>query len=140
MERNMKKLYEESSWGWNGEAKKTELTEDSAWYLIASSEGKKIGFSHFRFDLDDGVAVLYCYELQLELLERRKGLGRFMMQALEAIAAKNQMQKVVLTVLKHNPMALSFFYKLGYKLDSTNPPPSEEVDYVILSKQNLLCE
>lgn len=59
MERNMKKLYEESSWGWDREAKKNELTEDSAWYLTASSEGRQIGFSHFRFDLDDGAAVLY---------------------------------------------------------------------------------
>jgi ribosomal protein S18 acetylase RimI-like enzyme len=54
----------------------------------------------------------YSYELQLEALERGKGLGSFMMQCLEAIAISNKMQKVVLTVLKHNPMALSFFYRL----------------------------
>ncbi|XP_058802030.1 N-alpha-acetyltransferase 40 isoform X2 [Phymastichus coffea] len=137
MERNMKKLYEESSWGWNEDAKHTEMTENSAYYLIATSEGKKVGFSHFRFDTDDDIEILYCYELQLEPSARRKGLGRFMMQTLEAMAAKNQMQKVVLTVLRHNPITLTFFHKLGYKQDTTNPSSSEGVDYAILSKQNL---
>ncbi|XP_011500957.1 PREDICTED: N-alpha-acetyltransferase 40 [Ceratosolen solmsi marchali] len=137
LELNMKARYEQSNWGWNKIAKEAELTENNAWYLIASSEGKMIGFSHFRFDIDNAVEVLYCYELQLEALERRKGLGRFMMNCLEAIAANNKMQKVVLTVHKHNPMALSFFYKLNYKMDVTNPPPSDGVDYMILSKQNL---
>ncbi|KAJ8672941.1 hypothetical protein QAD02_004202 [Eretmocerus hayati] len=113
MERNMKTLYEQSAWGWNKEEKDKELTEASAWYLLAKHEGKLIGFSHFRFDMDNAVQVLYCYELQLEASERRKGLGRFMMRCLEAMAANNQMQKVVLTVLKKNPAAHSFFLKLG---------------------------
>ena len=59
MERNMKTLYEQSHWGWDATAKQAEMTQDSAWYLIASYEGKLIGFSHFRFDLDDGIEVLY---------------------------------------------------------------------------------
>lgn len=59
MERNMKKYYEQSAWGWKPEEKRTELTEESAWYLIASSGDKHIGFSHFRFDLDDQIEVLY---------------------------------------------------------------------------------
>ena len=54
----MKKLYEES-WGWNFDAKKAELTEEKACYLIATCQDKFIGFSHFRFDLDDNVEVLY---------------------------------------------------------------------------------
>lgn len=58
MERNMKKLYEQS-WGWNEEEKHKEMTEDSAYYLIASCEGKKVAFSHFRFDVDQDIEVLY---------------------------------------------------------------------------------
>ncbi|XP_036149454.1 N-alpha-acetyltransferase 40 [Monomorium pharaonis] len=137
MERNMKDMYERSSWGWNMTEKQTELTEDTAWYLVALCDDKFIGFSHFRFDIDNGDVVLYCYELQLEPLARRKGLGRFMMSALESMAQQNQMLKVVLTVFKHNPMAIQFFYALGYKLDSSNPPASAHLDYIILSKQNL---
>ncbi|XP_012226405.1 N-alpha-acetyltransferase 40 [Linepithema humile] len=137
MERNMKDMYEESNWGWNASEKQTELTEETAWYLIASYNDKFLGFSHFRFDVDNGDVVLYCYELQLEPSIRRQGLGRFMMSALESMASRNQMLKVVLTVFKHNPSAIRFFYTLGYKLDNSNPSASAHLDYIILSKQNL---
>jgi len=61
MERNMKDMYEHSSWGWNASEKQAELTEETAWYLIASCNNKFLGFSHFRFDVDNGDVVLYWY-------------------------------------------------------------------------------
>ncbi|XP_020712265.2 N-alpha-acetyltransferase 40 [Athalia rosae] len=137
MERNMKKMYEQSSWGWDQVSKQTELLEPAAWYLIATCGGKPIGFSHFRFDIDYGIEVLYCYEIQLESSTRRKGLGRFMMQVLESMAFQARMQKVILTVFKHNPAAISFFHSLGYGLDSTTPDTRENLHYIILSKLNL---
>lgn len=52
--------YEQCSWGWNDRNKFEEMTDDSAWYLIAQSiDGSYLGFSHFRFDLDEGQEVLY---------------------------------------------------------------------------------
>ncbi|XP_076392170.1 N-alpha-acetyltransferase 40 isoform X2 [Megachile rotundata] len=134
MERNMKSLYEQCDWGWDPVVKQKELTEPAAWYLIASSNDVYLGFSHFRFDIDNREEVLYCYEIQLETIIRRKGLGHFMMSALESMALKNKMRKVVLTVFKHNPSAVQFFYALGYKLDKTSLPVSDEVHYIILSK------
>lgn len=51
---------EQCSWGWDGDKKREEMTEDVAWYLIAKDpEGKHLGFSHFRFDMDYGDEVLY---------------------------------------------------------------------------------
>ncbi|XP_029052551.1 N-alpha-acetyltransferase 40 isoform X1 [Osmia bicornis bicornis] len=134
MERNMKSLYEQCDWGWDPIAKQKELTEPAAWYLIASSNNVYLGFSHFRFDTDNREEVLYCYEIQLESVIRRKGLGHFMMSALESMALENKMRKVVLTVFKHNPSAVQFFYSLGYKLDKTSLPISDEAHYIILSK------
>ncbi|CAL7949706.1 unnamed protein product [Xylocopa violacea] len=134
MEHNMKSLYEQSDWGWDPIAKQKELTEPAAWYLVASSNDKFVGFSHFRFDVDYREEVLYCYEIQLESSVRRKGLGHFMMSALESIASENKMRKVVLTAFKHNPSAMQFFYSLGYKMDKSSPPASEQLDYIILSK------
>ncbi|KAM0724578.1 N-alpha-acetyltransferase 40 [Formica fusca] len=136
MERNMKDMYEQSTWGWDVAEKQAELTEEMAWYLVASCNDKFLGFSHFRFDIDNGDVVLYCYELQLEPEVRRKGLGRFMMSALESMAYQNQMLKIVLTVFKRNLLAIQFFYTLGYKLDNSSPT-SAHLDYIILSKQNL---
>lgn len=111
------------------------MTENSAWYLIASTkEGKPIAFSHFRFDMDYGLPVLYwyykhltfsvlktytcayfpSYELQLELECRHKGLGRFMLQVLELMAFSANLRKVVLTVFVHNLNAVGFFKSHGY--------------------------
>ncbi|KAJ8914358.1 hypothetical protein NQ315_011346, partial [Exocentrus adspersus] len=133
---NLKEKYEQSSWGWNDEEKMTELSDKNAWYLIAKEEkGDMLGFSHFRFDLDQGIEVLYCYELQLVPTTRGKGLGKYMMQILEAIALVNNMRKVVLTVLKNNPCSV-FFKLMGYKIDESSPEDDEKecFSYEILSK------
>lgn len=136
--RNMKEKYEQSSWGWADDKKLEEMMEDTAWYLIAKSgDGSLIGFSHFRFDLDEGMEVLYCYELQLEPHIHRKGLGKFMMQILELIAFTNCLKKVVLTVLKNNRDS-NFFKAINYQLDETSPLDDEDeyYPYEILSKIN----
>ncbi|KAJ2944775.1 hypothetical protein O0L34_g843 [Tuta absoluta] len=59
-ERNMKTLYETCAWGWNRDRKVEEMTDDTAWYLIAKEKsGTLLAFSHFRFDMDFGEPVLY---------------------------------------------------------------------------------
>ncbi|XP_071551499.1 N-alpha-acetyltransferase 40 [Panulirus ornatus] len=138
--RNMRGMYVKSSQGWHEDEKREEMTEDAAWYLFAidTLSEKPIAFSHFRFDIDYGDEVLYCYELQLEMDCRNKGLGKFMMQVLELMAFSNQMQKVVLTVFKHNPDGMAFFRKCRYETDETSPEDTfeESFDYSILSKSN----
>lgn len=136
---NMETLYNTCDWGWNDKKKKEEMTEDLAWYLIARKEdGTPVAFSHFRFDVDYGDEVLYCYELQLEPNVRRHGLGKFMLQILELLAFSNQMKKVILTVLNHNSDALAFFSSLNYTKDDTNLDDTiyEQYCYIILSKFN----
>ncbi|XP_050510510.1 N-alpha-acetyltransferase 40 [Diabrotica virgifera virgifera] len=136
--KNMQLKYEQCTWGWSDSKKVEELTDEAAWYLVAkSSDGTLLGFSHFRFDMDEGIEVLYCYELQLDSSFQRKGLGKFMMQVLELIAFKNTMKKVVLTVLKNNQYS-KFFKALNYELDESSPLDDEEdsYPYEILSKVN----
>ncbi|CAD5113671.1 DgyrCDS2831 [Dimorphilus gyrociliatus] len=140
--KNMKELYEACEWGWNDKAKKSEMEEDAARYLIARDEkGDPQACVHFRFDLDDDIEVVYCYEIQLEESVRRKGLGKFLMQILELLALKTGMKKVVATVLKHHVVSKSFFEKLKYQLDDTNPDDqissvvnNVEYCYIIVSK------
>ena len=111
-----------------------------AWYLLAhDAEGKCVGFSHFRYDMDYDDEVLYVYEIQIDPSYQRKGIGRFMMFALEMLAFKADMRKIMLTVFKHNPEADKFFKNtMKYEIDETCPIDDvvEQYDYEILSKFN----
>lgn len=142
---NMQALYEASHWGWSENAKRKELAHKDAWYLVARTSkegaeedggaGEPVGFVHFRFDMDGGMSVLYCYELQLEARVQRRGLGTHLMRLLDKIAAHFRMCKTVLTVFKSNTGALAFYQKaLGYRRDETSPE-GDAVDYVILSRR-----
>ncbi|XP_050667879.1 N-alpha-acetyltransferase 40 [Leptidea sinapis] len=137
-ERNMKTLYETCAWGWNRERKVEEMTDDAAWYLIAKDNDKFLAFSHFRFDMDFGDPVLYCYEVQVEADGRRRGLGQRVLRVLERLARNTRMTCVRLTALTHNPSAAAFFRACGYSTDDTSPPKEEASHYEILSKSTCL--
>ena len=60
------------------------MTDDNVRYLMCYDDnGNMIAMCHFRFDTDEDVEVLYCYEIQLLKAARGKGLGKFLMQTLE---------------------------------------------------------
>lgn len=64
-------------------------------FYIGKNGGEMILFQFFQL-------LYYSYELQLEPAVQRKGLGKFMMQILELVAFRNNMRKVILTILKNN--------------------------------------
>nr|XP_054096973.1 N-alpha-acetyltransferase 40 isoform X3 [Callithrix jacchus] len=133
--------YEQSEWGWKDREKREEMTDDRAWYLIAwENSSVPVAFSHFRFDVECGDEVLYCYEVQLESKVRRKGLGKFLIQILQLMANSTQMKKVMLTVFKHNHGAYQFFREaLQFEIDDSSPSMSgccgEDCSYEILSRR-----
>lgn len=68
---------------------------------------------------------------------QRKGLGRFIMSALEKMAKHYQMEKLILTVLNNNEAGITFFKGLGFSADDTSPDAAENCGYQILSKSLL---
>jgi len=80
------------------------------------------------------VEVLYCYELQVESEYRSEHIGRRIMQILETMSTHWKMKKVILTVLRHNPRAISFYMDLGYTYDETSPTREEPEPHYIFSK------
>ncbi|CAM9556058.1 unnamed protein product [Ectocarpus sp. 12 AP-2014] len=106
------------------------------------------GYCDFRFAWDqdenedgEGVGgmedVLYVYELQVAPWATRRGLGRRMMQAIELLANRHGMTKVMLTVFKENRQAMSFYTKkMRYGVDKDSPSNWDQPDevYEILSK------
>ncbi|KAM7360020.1 N-alpha-acetyltransferase 40 [Cochliomyia hominivorax] len=134
-ERNVSPFYKQLSMGWQPKVKQSDLNKSWARYLVAVDANKTpVAYSMFRFDLDYGHSVLYCYEMQIEPNAQRQGLGKHMMHALEKCAKYWKMEKVVLTVLKNNENAQTFFKAIGYTLDDSSPDILEKADYEILSK------
>lgn len=157
-ERNVSPFYKQMSMGWQPKVKQGDLNKSWARYLVAVDANKTpVAYSMFRFDMDYGQSVLYwyvhmvklneesvcipifyftfcSYELQIEPIAQRQGLGKHMMLALERCANQWKMEKVVLTVLKNNENAKAFFKVIGYNLDDSSPDILEKADYEILSK------
>lgn len=75
--------------------------------------------------------------MQVEQKYQRKGLGRFIMSALEKMARHYQMEKLILTVLNNNEAGITFFKGLGFGLDDSSPDVAENCGYQILSKSLL---
>jgi len=132
--RNMKSMYRKSVWGWKPKEKKKELTEEEAKYLILFKKDKPVAFTHFRFDMDFGREVVYCYEIQIEEKVRGMGLGKFLMERLYEFATHFQLTDIVLTVFTFNIKAVNFFTNNGFTEDKTSPTKEEKVKYIIMSK------
>lgn len=73
--------------------------------------------------------------MQIEKDFQRKGIGRFLIDALERCARHYQMEKLILTVLSNNTNAIEFFCRMGFATDDTSPTKSEATGYEILSKR-----
>jgi len=89
-------------------------------------DGDLLGYCAFRFDAEETMGprdaeVVYCYELQLDVAVRGMGLGKMLMNELEAIGSRRSMDKAMLTCLKNNVDALAFYNRQGYTPDEIDP-------------------
>lgn len=106
------------------------------------SEGEKVcGFMSFMLTIEDGVEVIYCYEIHLHESVRGQGIGKQLMGLLEAAGRKARVEKAMLTVFKRNVDAVGFYKGLGYEEDEYSPRPKKlrnrvvkEADYLIMWK------
>ncbi|RSH91021.1 hypothetical protein EHS25_010197 [Saitozyma podzolica] len=90
-----------------------------------------LGYCGFRFDTEQTAGtrdaeVVYCYELQIAPQARRMGLGKVLIDEMEVIGRRRGMDKAMLTCLKNNDPALSFYAKQGYTPDEIDPTRMEE--------------
>ena len=137
-ERNMKEMYEKT-WGWNEKTKKQELYGESAHYLIATTDDNKpIAFANIYFEFQDGKVRIYVMEFQVEKEYQHKGIGRFILQAVEFIGLKRGMEMVALTVFRINVGAMNFYKKMHYTYHEYSPcvanPADTSLYYEILVK------
>ncbi|CAF9931539.1 MAG: hypothetical protein ALECFALPRED_005031 [Alectoria fallacina] len=99
------------------------------------------GFLSFMLTWEDGIEVIYCYEIHLDEHVRGRGMGKRLMGCLEEVGRKAEVKKAMLTVFKKNKAAVKFYERLGYGEDEFSPRPKKlrngvvkELDYLIMSK------
>lgn len=113
----LRALYDASGLSWDGAAKRREMRSALQRFLIAEEEGAAgaLAFLAYRFDLEDGEAVLYVYELFVEERMRGKGMAVALMRHAELICQEMGIQRIMLTVFKRNTAAMHLYSKkLGY--------------------------
>ncbi|EFJ48824.1 hypothetical protein VOLCADRAFT_104565 [Volvox carteri f. nagariensis] len=136
---NMAALYERV-WTWNDTKKRKQLSSAASRFLIAHDAGAgrtPLAYVNYRFEEDEGHAVLYCYELQVVRAAQSRGLGRLLMELTEQIAWGSGMSKLVLTVFCENTAAVAFYRKLGYVLDETSPDYCPSGSNLVSSKHQM---
>ncbi|GIX62124.1 N-alpha-acetyltransferase 40 [Babesia caballi] len=127
--RNMASLYDAADFlgGWKDRMKYRELSASKT-HIIALSDdnGGLAGFVSYRFliiaDCQAPTEVCYIYELQVDAGCRSRGVGRFLMSVAESIGRRVGARKLMCTVLKLNPRAVSFYRsKCGFVDDESDP-------------------
>lgn len=95
----------------------------------------------FMLTYEDGVEVIYCYEIHLAQNFQGKGLGRRLIKMMEEVGREAGVDKAMLTVFVANNAALGFYERLGYEEDEYSPQSRKlrngvvkKSDYVILSR------
>ena len=145
--------YKASADGWHPVQKRKEMRLRDMRYILlgrSSSSSSRTeggmcvpveGFLSFMLTWEDGVEVVYCYEIHLSEHVRGRGVGKRLMGFLEEVGRKAEVKKVVLTVFKRNKAAVEFYERLGYEEDEYSPRPKKlrngvvkELDYLIMSK------
>jgi GNAT superfamily N-acetyltransferase len=149
--------YKASRMGWDLSAKRTEMVNsDMAYILVRATDGTRdafspdldtdiVGFISFMIDYDDPPnelrQVVYIFEVHLAEKLRGKGLGKWLMFTVEAMAQSVTIQKTMLTVFVSNKDAIQAYKQLGYDRDEASPPDRKTrrkiiqvADYWIMSK------
>lgn len=138
--KELKSMYEQSSMGWDEAEKRKELYHREQRFLIASHEdfGERIGFLSYRFDVEEGQAVMYVYELGVSRDVRGKRLAFALMKHAEDLCSKLSIGSIMLTVFLQNQAAMSLYRdKLKYVIDESSPSQYglDDVGYEVLRKK-----
>lgn len=111
VESNLKKMYEQSRMKWNRREKVNEMKHKDQRIIIAEDEGvqEQTAFLTFRWDLEEGRAVMYVYELFVNEKGRGKGIGQAMMRLAEMICRAHKVPEIMLTVFSYNSAAMKLY-------------------------------
>ncbi|ANQ10232.1 Uncharacterized protein PCOAH_00043530 [Plasmodium coatneyi] len=120
---------------------KNENTKEVDDYL---SKHALVCFVHYRLTADyppnEHTTICYLYEIQIVPEFTKLGIGKHLIDMLDALCRRINVHKIVCTVLKNNVNAVSFYKtKCSFQMDESSPDnfasdESEECEYEILKR------
>ncbi len=108
--------YKSSSMGWSRAKKRKEMRLPDLRYILlrTSQNGALLGFMSFMLTFEDGLEVVYLYEIHLHDELRGFGFGKHLISIFEMVGRIAETKKAMLTVFKMNVKALIFYENMGY--------------------------
>lgn len=115
-----------TSIGWDSDRKLAEMREEHMRHLvIQSATGSPVAFSSFMVSEEDGIDVIFVYDIHVVAESRRKGYAATLMQVMEEVGCLTKMKEVMLSVFVANPGAIEFYSKQGYTKYKDEKHPKE---------------
>ena len=97
---------------WSKQSFIDEFGAENGHYIAAVDNGKIIGYSGFRYVLDEG----HITTLAVQKKSRKKGIGTKLIAQLIEDAKKHGLKKLFLEVRQSNVPAQKIYKKLGFKV------------------------
>ncbi|TIA88002.1 hypothetical protein E3P99_02839 [Wallemia hederae] len=140
-ESNMRRMFEDIG-EYDRDEKYDEIFNKESRIVSIYSHDQLVAFVSFRFDTEEGeddelYAIIYLYELQVKSDHRSCKIGSKCIDALLALSTQLHLDKVMLTVSKHNPSAINFYTSNLFQLDESDPSwfeGGESENYHIMSR------
>ncbi|KAI9894924.1 MAG: hypothetical protein M1814_000144 [Vezdaea aestivalis] len=114
IESTSRDTYKASSVGWSASKKRKEMKLPDMRYLLLNVSGHVVAFLSFMVTFEDGIEVIYCYELHVDSNWRDRGIGKVLMDVMEGVGIAAGVKKAMLTVFMDNEGGRRFYRRHGY--------------------------
>ena len=114
---------------YNNELIASQFSDPSHFFLLAKEENQLLGYSHCYIDQDK----LKLSKLYISPLAQGKGIGKKLLNQIEADMIQLNIHTLILNVNRNNP-ALHFYIKMGFEIIDTIDIPLDKFwlnDYVM---------
>ena len=117
---------------WSDSAFRSELTNPSAVYFVATEDGKAVGYGGMHIVLDEA----YITNIAVDKNFRRRGIGRTLLEELINFCHSKSLSLITLEVRAGNMAAIELYTSLGFKKVGTRrnfySAPTEDGDIMTL--------
>lgn len=123
IESSLKHLYVHPGMKWDAREKQRDFRHKLQRFLIVhdGESDMDVAFVSFRWDIEEGVVVMYVYELFVEQSHRGLGIARKLMSRAEELCLLVDVEKIMLTVFESNTSAMHLYReKLRYAYTYTH--------------------